>query len=159
MPQFNIADAVPQIIWLILVFLILYLSVTATLPKVEKVVTDRKAHILADIGAAEAARAAAVAESSHGSDAVAHARAEALGLTSEAQATAAAKLAAKLAEVDRHLDEKGAAAAQALAAAQAAALAELDQVAAEATRDLVARVASVRISDEEAQSMVKKVAA
>ncbi len=159
MPQFNFADALPQILWLVVIFSILYLSLTRMLPKVERIVEDRKERIAADLRAAEAARAEAEGASSGGSHAISDARSRSLALTGKARDAAAAATAKKLAAVDADLAAKADAAAQGLAGAKAAAIAELDAVAAEATIDLVARVSGVAVSNDEAATAVKKVAA
>ena len=159
MPQFNFADALPQILWLVAIFSILYLSLTRMLPKVERIVEDRKERIAADLRAAEAARAEAEGASSGGSNAISDARSRALALTGKARDAAAAATAKRLAGIDADLAAKAEAAAQSLASAKATAIAELDAVATEAAVDLVARVAGVTVSNDEAASAVKKVAA
>lgn len=159
MPQFELADAAPQIVWLALVFLILYLTMVATLPKVEKIVEDRKTRIAADLSAAEAARAAAEGAVSGGSTTLADARAQALAVTGKARDAAAATTAAQLAEVDRALEAKADSAAAGVAAARAEAIAELDSVATSAAMDLVERVAGITISNDDAAAAVRKVAA
>lgn len=159
MPQFELADAAPQILWLALIFLILYLSMVAVLPKVDKVVEDRKSRIAADLAAAESAHAAALDATSGGDTTLSDARAEALRLTGQGRDSAAAATAAKLATVDAELEARANAAAQSLQAARAAAVAELDEIAATAAVELVKRVAGVEISNDEAAAAVKKVAA
>lgn len=159
MPQFELADAAPQVVWLILVFLLLYLSMALMLPKVDKVVEDRKTRVAADLSAAEAARAAARDAVSGGDTTLSDARAEALRVTGKARDSAAASTAAKLAEADAALEARAGAATQSLQTARAAAIAELDAVAAVATVDLVNRVAGLEISNDEAAAAVRKVAA
>jgi F-type H+-transporting ATPase subunit b len=159
MPQFDFSQALPQILWLVLVFGALYLIVRGLLPRVEKVVENRKARIAADLTEAEAARNAAEAATSGGTSAISDARSRALAVTGKARDEAAAAVATKLAGVDAQLKAQAAAAAESLAAARATALAELDAVAREATVDLVQRVAGVSVSNDDAASAVKKVAA
>lgn len=159
MPQFNLADAAPQILWLALIFLILYLSMVAILPKLDGVVEDRKTRIAADLSAAEGARAAAEGASSTGSSALAEARSHALKTTGKARDEAAATNAARLRQLDEELERKANEAADRLRQAKAGAVAELDTVASEAVVDLVRRVADVSVSNGEAVSAVKKVAA
>lgn len=158
MPQFDFSQALPQILWLTLVFGILYLIVRGLLPRVQTVVEDRKTRIAADLREAEAAREAAVESSSSGSSALADARGRALALTGKARDAAAATTAQRLAEVDQGLKAKAEAAAASLAAARTSAMADLDAVASEATVDLVARVAGLQVSNDEAAAAVKKVA-
>jgi len=159
LPQFDFSTALPQILWLILVFGALYLIVRGLLPRVDRVVENRREHIAADLREAEAARDAAQASASGGNTALVDARARTLALTGKARDAANAANARKLAEIDGKLKTQGEAAAASLEAARLAALAELDAVAGEATVDLVQRIAGVSVSDNEAASAVKKVAA
>jgi F-type H+-transporting ATPase subunit b len=159
MPQFDFSTALPQILWLILVFGALYLIVRGLLPKVDRVVENRRQRIAADLREAEAARDAAQASASGGNTALGEARARTLAVTGKARDAANAANAKKLAEIDAKLKAQGEAAAASLEAARVAALAELDAVAGEATVELVQRVAGVSVSNDEAASAVKKVAA
>jgi F-type H+-transporting ATPase subunit b len=158
MPQFDFTQALPQVLWLTLVFGILYLIVRGLLPRVQTVVENRRERIAADLREAEAARVAAEAATSGGSSAIADARGQALSVTGKARDAANAATAAKLAEVDSSLKAKAEAAAQSLSAQRAAAIAELDKVASDATVDLVKRVAGLDVSNDEAAAAVKKVA-
>lgn len=159
MPQFDFSQALPQVLWLALVFAILYLAVRALLPRVEKVVDNRKARIAADLQQAEAARADAEVAASGGGNALADARNRSLQLTGKARDAAAAATRQRIAEVDAGLDAKAAEAAARLSGQRDGALAELDAVASDATVDLVNRVAGISITNDEAASAVKKVAA
>jgi F-type H+-transporting ATPase subunit b len=158
MPQFDFSQALPQILWLTLVFGILYLVVRGLLPRVQTVVENRKARIAQDLREAEAAREAAVEATSSGSSAFAEARGRALAVTGKARDAASAATAKKLAEIDAGLKARADAATASLAAARSSAMAELDAVASEATVDLVARVAGLEVSNDEAAAAVKKVA-
>jgi F-type H+-transporting ATPase subunit b len=158
MPQFDFTQALPQVLWLTLVFGILYLIVRGLLPRVQTVVENRRARIAADLREAEAARAAAEAATTGGSSAIAEARGRALSVTGAARDKANAATAAKLAEVDAQLKAKADAAAETLSKQRAAAVKELDKVASEAVVDLVKRVAGLDVSNDEAATAVKKVA-
>ncbi len=159
MPQFDFSQALPQVIWLALVFGILYLAVHALYPRVGRVVESRKARIASDLREAEAARDAAEAATSGGSSALGDARTHALARTGKARDEAAAATSRKLAEADAALEARTEAAAQALAGQRAAVVAELDQVAADAAAELVKRVSGLDVSNDEAANAVKKVAA
>ena len=159
MPQFDFTQALPQILWLALVFGLLYLAVRGLYPRVEKVVENRKARIGADLKEAEAAHQAAEAASSGGSNALAEARARALAVTGKARDAAAANTQRKLAEVDAGLEAKAGAAAEALGKQRESAITELDSIAAEAAVELVKRVSGLEVPSDEAAKAVKKVAA
>lgn len=159
MPQFDFSQALPQILWLALVFGLLYLIVKAMLPKVDRVVANRRERIATDLRTAEAARDAAAAAASGGSSAVADARARALAVTGKARDEAADAMRQRLARLDAELAAEADRAAADLAVMRTSVLAELDQVAAEATVDLVRRVAGVAVSNDEAAAAVNRVAA
>jgi F0F1-type ATP synthase membrane subunit b/b' len=78
---------------------------------------------------------------------------------SEAKAKAVAASAAKLAEAQGRLDTKLAEAEAAIEAARSSAMAEVEGVAADAARDIVARVAGADIKPAAAKAAVKKVMA
>lgn len=159
MPQFDFTQALPQILWLALVFGLLYLAVRGLYPRVEKVVENRKARIGADLKEAEAAHQAAEAASSGGSNALAEARARALAVTGKARDAAAANTQRKLAEVDAGLEARAGAAAEALGKQRDSAITELDSIAADAAVELVKRVSGLDVPNDEAAKAVKKVAA
>lgn len=159
MPQFDFSQALPQILWLILVFGILYLIVRGLLPRVDRVVENRKQRIMSDLRTAEAARAEADMAASGGGTALSDARARALAVTAKARDAAADARARRLAEVDETLKMRGEAAAASLATTRASALAELDQLATQATVDLVRRVGGIELDAAEAAAAVRKVAA
>ena len=55
MPQLNIPDFAPQIVWLVFWFVILYvLMTTLALPKVKAAIEGRRDHISGDLGRAAA---------------------------------------------------------------------------------------------------------
>ncbi len=159
MPQLDFAQALPQILWLTLVFGLIYVAVARTLPRVTRVVESRRQRIAADLAEAEAARAAADAASGGGSSALEEARSRALQLTGRARDEAAAATGRRLAEIDAVLGAQAEAAARRLAAARKAALADLHKLASEATADLVARVSGLAVSPDEAAEAVRQEAA
>lgn len=159
MPQFDFTQALPQVIWLAIVFGILYLAVRGLYPRVEKIVENRKARIGADLKEAEAAHQAAEAASSGGSNALAEARARALAVTGKARDDAANATARKLADVDAGLAASAEAAAQTLGRQRDTAISELDSIAAQAAAELVKRVSGLDVSTDEAATAVKAAAA
>lgn len=159
MPQFDFSQAIPQILWLVLVFGTLYLLVSRTLPRVTSVVQNRRAKIAADLTAAEAARAEAQSASAGGSAEVGNARSEAQRMTGEARRQADAEIAARIRTAEAAIAERLATAERSLGQARDEALAELDHVAAETAGDLVKRVAGLQVGDDEAVKAVRKAAA
>lgn len=159
MPQFDFTQAVPQILWLVLVFGAVYLLVSRTIPRVGRVVQDRKARIAADLSAAETARADAELAAAGGTAEVGEARGSAQKLTGEARRQADAEIAARIRTAEAAIAERLATSEQALERARGEALADLDQVAVEAAGELVERVAGLHIPADKAAAAVRKVAA
>jgi F-type H+-transporting ATPase subunit b len=159
MPQFDFSTALPQILWLVLTFVLLYLSVSVMLPKLARVVADRQERIASDLRAAEAARRAATEASSGGTGALEEARAEAMRVTGAARSHAADETAHRLAALDSQLAASEEEALKALDARRAEALSGLDAAAAELTVELVQRVAGVDVSPADAEAAIQRVAA
>ncbi len=154
MPQFDPAVAVPQIVWLIAVFAILYIIVQASLPKVERVAGQRAGVIGADLNEAEAAKAAAAKTLADYEASLATARAQAAKLAEEAKAAAAAEAAARLRAVEDDLGRRGAAAMARIDKARAEAMTTLRGVAEEATAEIVERLTGRRPTPAEVTAAV-----
>lgn len=156
MPQFELANALPQIVWLAVIFAVLYLTLAhGALPRVEKVVRQRATLIGNDLAAAERAKGEAETTISAYEEKLAAARAQALKATAEAKAATARETEAKLKALDAGLADKSAAASARLDAARAEALAGLDAVAAEATADIVERLTGRRPSTDQALAALR----
>ena len=162
MPQLNQLMLVYQSQWfwlLLCLGLIYFLIGRGMVPKIEKVVDDRNDRIAADLAAAEKARAAADEAEERARAAEEEARSAAQSVTAEAKASAAKDTEALMAKADAEIGEKIAAAEASLNAARVKALESLESVAAEAARDVVAKVSGVDVSAEQAASSVKAVLA
>jgi F-type H+-transporting ATPase subunit b len=160
MPQFEVANALPQIVWLALIFAILYLTLSyGALPKVEKVTAQRAQVIGDDLAKAEAAKAQAESTSAAYEASLAEARAAAGKVTVEAKATTSRETAERLKGVDAEIEARVAEATTRIEAARAAALANLDSVAAEATADIVERLTGRRPAPGEAGAAIAAVQA
>jgi F-type H+-transporting ATPase subunit b len=158
MPQFDLANWLPQIVWLIVLFGAMYLVVRASLPKVEAVSAARGKVIGDDLGRAEAAKAEAAAKIAQYEAKLAAARDAAGKSVADTKASVAADTAAQLKTVDEGLSAKAEAAQAQLAKARAKALANLQTVAVGATTDIVERLTGKRVDDSVAASAVAAVA-
>lgn len=160
MPQFEVANALPQIVWLALIFAILYLTLSyGALPKVEKVTAQRAQVIGDDLAQAEAAKAQAESTSAAYEASLAEARNAASKVTVDAKATTARETAERLKAVGGDIDARTAEASARIETARAQALANLDTVAAEATADIVERLTGRRPTPGEAGSAIAAVQA
>lgn len=159
MPQIaQLADTYSsQIFWLLVFFgLTFFVIGRGMVPKVMETVAMRDKQIADDLAAAQAARDAADAqeEAWRKRENENHARAQAV--IAKAKAEAAAKTEKKVKAAQKRLDKKLAEAEQKIAEARGSAMAEVEDVAADAARDIVARLAGASVDDESAKAAVKE---
>lgn len=162
MPQIaQIAETLSsQVFWLLLFFGITFAVVgLGMVPKIMGTVDLRDQQIAGDLAAAQAARDAADTEEAAWRKRENDNRAAAQGLIAEAKAEATAANTAKLAQTQARLDTRLAEADAGIAAARSSALAEIEGVAADAARDIVARIAGAEVELAAAQAAVKEVMA
>jgi F-type H+-transporting ATPase subunit b len=146
-----------QIFWLVVFFGLAFLIVgRGMVPKVMDTVAQRDKQISEDFAAADRARREADAEEEAWRMRENARRAEAQALIAEARSKAALAAEGRLAEVQTGLDAKLAAAEARIAEAVKAAASEIENVATDAARDVVARVAGMDIDDGAARSVVKE---
>ena len=144
-----------QLFWLVIAFGIIFAMSLTMLPKIQGTVDQRDSQIAGDLAAAEAARKAAdAAEEAHRARAEAN-RAEALKVTQAAKDEAAREAEARLKDADAETNAKVEAAEAQLRAQTDAALADIENVAAEAAQEMVARLSGASVTREQAQAAVK----
>ncbi len=145
MPQFDLANFVPQLAWLALFFAILYFGIVRmTLPKLGQVIDQREATVTGDIATAETAKAEAdsIRAAYEADIAEAQARAQAAG--ADAKARAARDAEARLAVLAGELDARTSEAQAAIAVARGNALGEIERIAGDAASDIVERLTGTR---------------
>ena len=160
MPQIEqiAATLSSQVFWLMVFFGLTFVLVgLGMVPKIMGTVDLRDQQIAADLAAAQAARDAADSEEAVWRKRENANRATAQALIAEAKAKAAATSAAKMADTQAALDIRLAEAEAGIAAARNSALSEIENVAADAARDIVARIAGAEVEIEAAQAAVKEV--
>lgn len=158
MPQINqLAEvAYSQFFWLLLVLAIIYFGIgKAMLPKIQSTVDARDSSIAGDLAAAERARAEADETEEAYRLRMDESRAEALRETQAAKQEAARNAEERIREADASIGEKADAAEAELRAATEAALADIENVAAEATEEMVAKIAGLSVGRERAAEAVK----
>ena len=159
MPQIDQLDAftTSQIFWVLIFFGITFFVIgRGMVPKVMSTVALRDEQISSDLTAAQAARDAADEQEEAWRERENASRAKAQGLIADAKAKAASASEAKLAKAQERLDAKLVTAEGEIEAARTAAMAEVETVAAEATQDIVARLAGAKVDKRTARSAVKK---
>ncbi len=162
MPQIDqiLTTYASQIFWMLLVFGLIYFGIgRAMLPKVEATVDQRNSRIAGDLAAAEAARGVADTLEEEQRLRLEANRAEAAKLTQAAKDASARETEAKVKAHDAELDVKLNAAEARLAGARDAALGEIETVAADAAREMVARLSGAQVQEVDAQAAVKRVLA
>ena len=147
-----------QLFWLLIAFGLIYLVIGRGMaPKVVATVEKRDQAVAEDLAQAEAARAAADQVEEQWRAQENAAREQAKRRLSEARAAGAAASEKRLAATNQELDARMAEAEARIAAAQASALGEIEAVAAEAARDIVARVAGTQVPEADARRAVERV--
>lgn len=155
MPQLETATFLPQLVWLLITFALLYvLMAKVALPRVAAVIDERKRRLDQDL--AEAARLkreteAAIAEYEQ---ALATARSKAQAIAGEARTQISAESAAQRSKVEAEIAEKTKAAEASIHAAKQQALSQLTSVAAGAAADVVARLSGAAPSGEAVNAAV-----
>jgi len=145
-----------QWFWLLITLAVIFFVVgRGIVPKVEATVDQRDAKIAADLAAAEAARQAADATEERWRGDLAKVHADAQAAAHDARAKAGEEAAERLAAADAELQGKTAEANAKLAAGRDTALAAIETVAADAARDIVAKVSGASVSAAEATTAVK----
>jgi F-type H+-transporting ATPase subunit b len=146
-----------QVLWTLVFFGITFFLIgRGMVPKVMDTVQLRDRQIADDLAAAQAARDAADEQEEAWKAREAENRAKAQGLIAEAKSKAASETEAKLAKAQERLDGRLAEAETKIEAARAAALAELEDVATEASQDIVVRLTGAKVDKRSARSAVKK---
>lgn len=146
-----------QIFWLLVFFGITFFLIgRGMVPKVMGTVALRDQQISDDLAAAQGARDAADEQEEAWRERENENRAEAQALIAEAKANAAAKAEKKLSAAQKRLDTKLAKAESEIEAARIDAMAEIEDVAAEATQDILVRLAGAKVDKRSARAAVKK---
>ncbi len=158
MPQIEQIDMFSsQLFWLLVFFGITYFLIgRGMVPKVMGTVDLRDKQIADDLAAAQAARDAADTQEEAWRVRENENRVAAQALIAEAKSKAAASSEAKLAEAQTRLDARLAEAETQIEAARTSAMAEIENVAADAARDIVARIAGSEVDEATAQKAVKE---
>lgn len=156
MPQFELANFLPQLFWLAIFFAILYFAVVRpTLPKLGRVMDARENQVTGDLDTAAKAKAEADRMANEYDEGVAAAQNEARARIVAAQANAARQLEAKLHESNDAIHARTEAAEANIASARARAMGEIESVAADAAGDIVEKLTGARPDPARAQDAVR----
>jgi len=155
MPQLHFVDYSPQVIWLVITFVALYLVMwKVALPRIGEVLEERQERISDDRDKAEGLRGEADEAIEAYETALADARASAHATGQKAREELNAIAETKRAEVEAKLAAKSGEADQRIAAARAEALGHIRTVATDTAKSITARLIGVEASDAALQSAV-----
>lgn len=140
-PPFDASLFAHQLIWFAIAFGVLYwLMSNVALPRVAAVLEKREATVKGDLDVAASAGASAESAREAAEKARAQAHAEARKLIDDMRTKAQAELAVEQAKAEETLAARGAAAAERINSARAKALSEVDGMASDLARDIVAKL-------------------
>jgi F-type H+-transporting ATPase subunit b len=155
MPQLNFHDFPPQLVWLAIVFVILYVVLsTVALPRVGEVLQARADRISADLDRAAALKAESDQAVAAYEKALADARNQAAMVNRDTSAALAKKSAERQATVGATVAQRIKTAETNIAAAKSKALAEIQTVAADIAADVTRRLTGVQVSPGDASQAV-----
>jgi F-type H+-transporting ATPase subunit b len=144
-----------QWFWLLLVLGAIYFFVgRGIVPKVEATVEDRDAKIAADLAEAERLQAEAAHVEEDWRRRINEGHAEAQAMIAQAKAKADADAAKRVAKADAELGTKAETAAAELEQARRSALSEIEALAVEVTQEIVAKLASGKVTQAKARKAV-----
>ncbi|WP_373086697.1 F0F1 ATP synthase subunit B' [Sneathiella sp.] len=155
MPQLNIADFPPQLVWLAISFVILYfLMARVAIPRISDVLEGRQNRISSDLEEAERLNDDALNAKAEYEAALTSARAKAHGIVSELKSVMAKEQDASKAELDATLAQKSKAAEADINKAKETALEHVREIAADAAKSTVAKLVSLDVSDKDVNAAV-----
>lgn len=144
-----------QWFWLLLVLAVIYFFVgRGIVPKVEATVDQRDAQIAADLADAERLRAEADATEEAWRAKINGAHAEAQALAHEAKDRSLRDAEKRVSAADKKLAAKAEEAAKSLDEARRSALAEIEGLASDAAREIVAKLTGAKVDEKAARAAV-----
>lgn len=155
MPQLDFATYAPQLVWLAITFVALYLFLAkVALPRVGGVIEQRRDRIADDLD--EAARLKAQTDDAIAAyeTSLAQARAKASGIAQETHAALSAETDKKRAEVEAMLAKKAEEAETRITATKQEALGNIKEVAAETAQAIVQKLIGAKVTKKAAGSSV-----
>lgn len=158
MPQLDAQYFLPQIVWLVITFGILYFVMAKfALPRVAEVLRAREQRIRNDLDEAERLKRETEQVIQAYEKALAEARAQAQALASETRAKANAEATARRERLEQQLEQELATAEKRIAEARAAAMAQVTNVARDAVNEIVAKLAGLTPDPERVAALVDEI--
>lgn len=158
MPQLNIGDFAPQLVWLAISFALLYFLMSRlALPEIGKVLDDRKGRIATDLAEAAKLRDATEAALASYEQALAAARGRAQGIARSAREEMNGEIEKQRAQIDAQINSRMGDAEHRITTLKEAAVGHISEIATETAEALVARFTGKPASRAELMSTVNEV--
>ena len=157
MPQLEIADFAPQLIWLAITFASLYLVMAKiALPRIGMVIEERRDRIANDLDQAEQLKHKTEEAIATYEQALAESRAKAHTITQDMREKIGAELEAERDRLDRQLSKQAEAAEARISKAKDAALSQIKDVATATTQEIVTSFIGGKLTKSEVGTAVTK---
>ena len=157
MPQLQPGDFAPQLIWLAIVFTLFYFALSRlALPRIERVLKDRKLKIDGDINAARDAQHKADKEADRYEAEIAAAKGKGAGMIRASRQKLDAELAGKRTELDEQLAEKNAETEKRVKALVEKASGDMEAMTAGVVGDIVKELAGIEVSDKDVKAALRQ---
>ena len=156
-PPLDPSTFAPQLIWLAISFVALYIVMArVALPRIATVIEERRDRIASDLDQAEQLKQQTDEAIAAYEQALAEARARAHGLAQETRDTLSQEIEAEKAQVEKQIAEKMDEAEQTIAKAKSAAIGNLSQVATDAAQTIVTELIGGKLTKAEVNKAVSK---
>jgi F-type H+-transporting ATPase subunit b len=157
MPQLNINDFAPQLIWLAISFVLLYLIMSRlALPRVGQILEERGGRIAGDLAAASKLREDTRQAIAHYEQALAEAKVRAQGIARQARDEMTRDIERQRAEADQTIAGRTADAEKRINLMKEAALSHVGEIATDTAEALVARLLGKKVDRSELQGAVNE---
>ncbi|WP_088348055.1 MULTISPECIES: F0F1 ATP synthase subunit B' [Rhodomicrobium] len=157
MPQLDVNDFAPQLIWLAISFILLYLIMSRlALPRVGSILEERAGRIAGDLATAAKLREETAQAIADYEKALADAKARAQAIARKAREETIAAIEAQRAESDRQIAARMADAEKRITTLKEAALTHVGEIATETAEALVARLLGKPVDRKELQVAVNE---
>jgi F-type H+-transporting ATPase subunit b len=157
MPQLNINDFAPQLVWLAVSFVLLYLIMSRlALPRVGQVLQERRDRIASDLASAAKLREDTEKAISHYEQSLAEAKGRAQAIVRQSRDEMTRDLERQRAEVDETITARSADAETRINEMKEAALSHVGEIATDTAEALVARLLGKTLPRSELQETVNE---
>ena len=157
LPQLNVPDMAPQLIWLAAAFAVLYFILSrSTLPRIGAVIEERKSRIARDISEAERLNSETQNAIAEYEQRLAEARSSASAMSRENREKVEAELSAREKAFEAEDRARMADAEQRISAMKASAMAQVEIVSTEAAQEVVRKLIGAEVGADEVRQAMQR---